>query len=300
MTQFAETHVLDVVKGENMEYMRAILNGSARLRNSFHNGGFIAGGFARALLRGDSLRDYFTLENSCSSDGMGSGWHAGDVDVFFTSEEGARKVTSSFNDRRSIAGFAQENTEWVSFVSGKLANVRGDLSFKVQLVDRPDLVSKTPEECISRFDMVNCQVALVGDVLIHPKDWHELEASRKLRINQIHSPFLGSRILKYLKYRGYEGIEESSYPLLVEWLAKAAGDNFPGFTDRHLSGVQSAVKRLVGGGHIDKSDLIMFLGKWTENVELNGDTYQMRASGWSPGEIVQVDWALNEIGQAAK
>ena len=66
MTQFAETHVLDVVKGENMEYMRAILNGSARLRNSFHNGGFIAGGFARALLRGDSLREYLS-----QSDGKG-------------------------------------------------------------------------------------------------------------------------------------------------------------------------------------------------------------------------------------
>jgi hypothetical protein len=291
MIQFAETHVLDVVKGENMEIMRAILGGSSRMRNSLFNGGFVAGGFARALLRGDSLREYFS-----PSDKKGVYGHAGDVDVFFTSEEGAKTTTSSFNDRRSMAGFAQETTDWVSMTSATIPDKR-NITFKVQLIDRSDLISKTPEECISRFDMVNCQVALVGDVLIHPKEWHELEASRKIRINQIHSPFLGSRILKYTKYRGYDGIEASSYPLLVEWLAKAAGDNFPGFTERHLNGVQSAVKRLREGGHIDKSDLIMFLGKWTENVELNGDTYQMRANGWSPTEIVQVDWAMNEIGQ---
>jgi len=287
LSQFVETHVLDVVKGENMEIMRAILHGSARLRNSFHNGGFIAGGFARALLRGDSLHEYVSQD-----DGKGVYTHAGDVDVFFTSEEGAKKTTSSFKDRRSMAGFAQETMDWVSINSAAIPEKR-DINFKVQLIDRPDLISKTPEECISRFDMVNCQVALVGDVLIHPKDWRELEASRKLRINQIHSPFLGSRILKYMKYRGYDGIEESSYPLLVEWLAKAAGDNFPEFTERHLHGVQNAVKRLASGGHIEKSDLIMFLGKWTENIEIGGDTYQMRANG----QTIQVDWALNQIEQ---
>jgi len=285
MSQFTETHVLDVVKGENMEIMRAILGGSSRMRNALFNGGFVAGGFARALLRGDSLREYLS-----QSDGKGGYGHAGDVDVFFTSEEGAKKTTSSFKDRRSMAGFAQETMDWVSMTSAAIPEKR-DINFKVQLIDRPDLISKTPEECISRFDMVNCQVALVGDVLIHPKDWHQLEASRKIRINQIYSPFLGSRILKYVKYRGYDGIEESSYPLLVEWLAKAAGDNFPGFTERHLNGVQKAVKRLLNDGHIGKSELIMFLGKWTENVELDGDTYQMRASGQS----TQVDWAMNEI-----
>ena len=137
-----------------------------------------------------------------------------------------------------------------------------------------------------------------SDVLVHPSDWQELESSRRLRINHTESPFLGTRILKYVKYRGYDGIEESSYPRLVEWLAKVANGNFPGFTDKHTVGTMSAVKNLRKGGHIEKSELLMFLGKWTEFISDKKDNYQMGKSPLSQ-ERTQVDWALHEIGGAA-
>lgn len=292
MTQFVETPISDVVQGENAEVLDAILQKSAVVKNALYKGGFLAGGFPRAILRGDSLCQYF----SPSDHRNGRNHSQGDIDVFFTSSEGAVATVIPFKAYPSQGGFAHEKQDFVEIVDG--VEQRVNISFKVQLVDKPSLINRTPAECLSRFDMVNCQVALVGDVLIHPRDWHELDASRKIRINQVESPFLGSRILKYVKYRGYSGIEESSYPRLVEWLAKVASGGFPGFTTQHMVGTQFAVKTLRKGGHIEKSELLMFLGKWTELIGSRKDNYQMGKRPLNQ-EQTQVDWALHEIGGAA-
>ena len=228
-------------------------------------GGWICGGYARQLMLDQPTREYFR-----GADDDDRRHPVGDVDVFFNSvQEATASVPKSA--RRSMAGFAKELHDFV----------------KVQFIDDPDLIKPTIQDTLGSFDIVNCRVAINHRYIIVADDWREIESKRLLRIGRNDTPFLGGRLLKYLKYRGLEGITEDSYESLTGWLAHA-GNNFSdgNWTTQHLIGVKDSVKKLRNRGLVRREDLIFFIGKWKEAI-------QERHYGRS--FTYEVDWALNEL-----
>jgi len=228
-------------------------------------GGWICGGYARQLMLDQPTSEYFRPFKETDRY-----LPVGDVDVFFNN---IQDVTASVpkSARRSQAGFAKEIHDFV----------------KVQLVDDPGLIKPTIQETLESFDIVNCRVAINHRYVIVTDDWQEIESKRLLRIGRNDTPFLGGRLLKYLKYRGLEGLTEDSYESLTGWLAHA-GNNFSdgSWTTQHLIGVKDSVKKLRNRGLVRREDLIFFIGKWKEAI-------QERHYGRS--FTYEVDLALNEL-----
>lgn len=249
---------------------RSIIGKLPYVDEALDNRAWICGGFARHLMLNRPTKEYFkrTLESE-------EYVPPGDVDVFFNSREDAL-ATIPKAAHRSQAGFAKEIYDTI----------------KVQFVDDPDLISPTIEETLSNFDIVNCRVAMNHRHVIISDDWQDIESKCLLRLGRNDTPFLGSRIMKYLKYRGLEGLTDDSYETLTGWLAHAANDFKDGnWKNQHLTGVQRGVKNLRSRGMVSKEDLIFFIGKWKETIE---------EGNYGHSFSYEVDWALNELGGSMK
>ena len=241
-------------------------------RQVFEAGGWIAGGFARhVLLDKLPISSYFRR----SSD-----YRTGDVDFFFPSIEAANKVINSQNCSLTHGGFAKEITCLTNLASS---------SISIQFVDHPTLIQSSLEKTLDRFDFVNCQVGLTEHEVTFPVDWHELEDSNLLKIHHSESPFLGSRIIKYLMTRNLSGITDDSRENLTTWFCHAACGHFPGvYTKQHLSSIASSVQHLCKNSLMISEDIVLFINKWSTTLSAND--YGRTAS-------VTVDWALHEISK---
>jgi hypothetical protein len=239
---------------------KSVLGKLPPVDRALDNRAWICGGFARHMMLNRPAKDYFT------------NYHApGDVDVFFNSSEDARAGIPK-SARRSLAGFAKD-------LQGKT---------KVQFVDDPGLIRPTIEETLSNFDIVNCRVAMNHQSVVVSDDWQDIEDKKLLRIGRNDTPFLASRILKYLNYRGLDGLTDDSYEQLTGWFAHAANNfNDKDWSSHHLAGVEYSVKKLRDRGILQKKDLIFFIGKWKKE-------FKDRSYGGSVN--YSVDWALNELG----
>jgi hypothetical protein len=131
-------------------------------------------------------------------------------------------------------------------------------------------------------------VAISREGLIIAEGWREVEDLRLLKICNASSPFLGSRITKYLTKKGLNELTEDSQPLVTEWLLGASLKEFEGSETKHLRGLEFAIKTLHANGHVKREDLLFFIGKYQERIQ--HERY---------GPTVTVDWALKELGPAS-
>ena len=240
------------------------------VRNALDEGGWIAGGFIRQILLGNDVTNYFNpnVEN-----------RAGDVDIFFDSPTRASECVNACGSRPP---------SWGGFAKDVSINTPGTGIINVQLVDSPDLCLPF-EESLARFDFTNCKVALRGNKFYVPAGWKELEDNKLLQITSCVSPFLGTRIIKYMKSRGLTQISPDSIPVLSEWLYKVAAGDFPNFTKTHLMGLESAIRRLYHMNKMDPTFLALFMGRWT--------TLEQIPRGYGHYETISIDWAQSEIAK---
>jgi hypothetical protein len=217
-------------------------------------GGYFAGGFPRYLARGGLPLDYLDCALTHNS---------GDIDIFFPTLDDAMRGTQEFLGYRSFAGFCSEKTVTVA-----------EHRIKVQLVNHPDMIRGNPEACVKTFDFKNCAVWMHGMSVMVPDGWDEIEEQRLLDIQSVASPFLGGRIIKYLRKRGYLGLTSGSRNHIKEWMLRAARGEFDDmFNEIHLSGVKSALKKIVSKrGLIDSEDLSILIGLVKTSVK-DSDIY---------------------------
>ncbi len=244
------------------------------VRDSLDAGGWLAGGFPRNALLGSDLTDYFRWEGN----GIARPGRPGDVDIFFPTAEIAQQFTNHryASSKSSIGGFAKESHVWID----------GKNLVNMQVIDHPDLCHGSLEKCLESFDFENCRVAITKDHVVAPKGWRALEESKLIRILNNSSPFMGSRVMRYLTQRGMSGLTHDSSEKLVEWLCRAATENFPGYDSRHMNGIKTAVMNMAESGYLRQEDLILFLGKWTKI---------MSEGKYGKYFTVEVDWAINKI-----
>jgi len=244
---------------------------------------FIAGGFARSLLTYEKISDYLWPKNHTSE------YRAGDIDIFFTSIENANQFVNHDAHKRlykSQGGFAKDITCFVG---------SDENSVNIQFVDHPDLCHGSIEATLRNFDFMNCAVAITKTHIWIPKDWSKWESQRLIHINHANSPFLGTRLTKYIKYRNYNGLTEESQHFFTDWLIKASNQKFEDKlynNSQHMVGLQSAVRSLNKLGSLTKETLLFFIGKWRETICIgNSQNYGEKIT-------VEVDWALNALKTA--
>jgi hypothetical protein len=240
------------------------------VRNALDEGGWIAGGFIRQVLLGNDITDYFDPNSQ---------GRTGDIDIFFDDVTKAKRCVDEVNSH---------NASWGGFAKDVSVGIPSMGHITVQLVDSPDLCLPF-EESLARFDFTNCKVALRDNKFYIPKGWKEIEAQKHLQVVSNASPFLGTRIIKYMKSRGLKNLTADSMPILSDWIYKVAAGDFPNFTSTHLMGLESAIRRLYDMNKVDPTYLALFMGRWTELTQV--------PKNYGHYETISVDWARNEISK---
>jgi hypothetical protein len=284
MSDYIQVPAQDFVPLNNLPALRAILH---TFKVPLKEGCTIAGGFIRILCRGDSIVDYLTKP--------ALGDNHGDIDIFLPKPQVMKTITTkmAIPCQRSHAGFGWNVHRKSPLEAGPYIGA----SQNIQFIDYPDFCSPDPIEVVDRFDFTNVAIGLSlvdgqPTITVHRR-WRELETEMLLDVRNSRSPFLGHRINKYLKRRGYQGVTPESSHHITNWLVKcAAGEKFYIGEKQalHPEVIKNGVISLFERGVAPKQDIIMFLGKWEVVVydRMKGDY-----SGFNSCETV--DWALSKL-----
>ena len=250
------------------ELIQRILFRTYPIANLLSEGCYIAGGFGRVLMNGGFVGEYLGTANQDKF----SFAPTGDIDIFFSDVSKTEKYRNIFGcNVRSLGKNALEVT-----VSRRI---------RVQLVDAPDLVSPI-EEQMDRFDFTNACVAITHDHVIMHERFEQIERAQQLDVKRCHSPFLGSRIMKYFKHRGLQSITPESEPLITEWIMRALSMNFDLVEQLKIVPVPGSLNHAIQGilkeSKLTRADdLLLVLGKFKTSVK---ESYGLRR---------EVDFALH-------
>jgi len=269
LQKFIKMSLADGLTPERHTELLSLLESVPAIANALAKGGWLCGGFPRHLLLNIPIKNYFSQKEK---------GRPGDIDIFFSSVEDAN-CASKFEAHKmdlqeSFGGFATESS--VKFMQETV---------HVQFVNHPDKVYRSVETALESFDFLNCMVAITHEGLIFAEGWQEIENAKLLKVCNNNSPFLGSRILKYLTQRGLSNVSSDSQELLSAWFCSASNEDFEGSSLKHRSGIQYAVRQLETCGHVKREDLLFFIGKYQEHV---------REAAY--GDTKVFDWALRRIG----
>lgn len=157
-------------------------------------GGYIAGGFARAMVLKGSALEAMPKETSAVKS-------AGDIDFFYTTSIFCNNAITKLNkiiyrdkgvpryvSGESLTGFAQDLYDRENYV-------------KYQVIIKS---TGSPSEVLNRFDISNCKIATDGKKVWMVEDWEELEKNKHIRIDNYAGRYLLSRIKKYIfRNKGY-------------------------------------------------------------------------------------------------
>lgn len=271
LQKFIKMSLADGLTPERHAELLSLLESVPAIANALAKGGWLCGGFPRHLLLNVPIKNYFSQKEK---------GQPGDIDIFFSSVEDAN-CASKFEAHKmdlqeSFGGFATERS--VKFMRETV---------RVQFVNHPDKVYRSVETALENFDFLNCMVAITSEGFLIAEGWRETEDAKLLKICNNISPFLGSRILKYLTKRGLDNISADSQELLSAWFCSASNADFANSEKKHLAGLQYAVKSLDALNHLRREDLLFFIGKYQEMVKET-----------AYGETKTFDWALRRIGKS--
>lgn len=228
----------------------------------------------------------------------------GDIDIFFNSSQSALAAAGSFEDYAKSIPNRPASLRYNSMVSpSKFAvNIcprrnywderaqRGIEKYvaNVQYITHQKFCSPTPIHNIASFDLVASMAATDGEWVWHHKDIKSLQSKRTLRVARSDTPFLASRVIKYLTAnRGYDSLEEGSNEKVHEWFYRAVTDSFPGYEKKSIDSYH-VMKKLWNQGLMEPGMLPLLIGKITD-WERDRETYG--------GRSFKVDWATKKIAE---
>jgi hypothetical protein len=252
----------------------------------FEGGGWIAGGFARQVAHhllvkmktSEEWEKYLEPERRRD-------YHPGDVDVF---------LPKHITHVELEAGLLTLRDSYAQFAKNLQANSRDHGRMNIQFVTAPEFRYNGVQDCLAAFDLYNARYAITyekpGEFVLH-WDPRALVADRLNRVSivQTLSPFLGSRVLKYIEHRDCgNGLMPDSNELLLEWLVRVATGAWPdNFDAKHIVGTKGQVMKLREAGYVKTNELAFFINRW----KITGKS----AYGF-PGK--EVDWACDQIDKA--
>jgi hypothetical protein len=251
------------------ELLLKILSKSKVIAPLLDAGCYIAGGFGRALLNGSSIEEYLMLGSRGSI--------PGDIDIFYSDETRAEEFQAIFSEERTLPRSWGQNA---------LESYERITCAKIQLVDRKELILPV-EVQLDRFDFTNAAVAITKDQIIYHKRFKEIEEKKLLDVKNSISPFLASRIMKYISHRGLTGVTPESEPQITDWLIRMTCEDFnPGFYKNvSKDTIFANMKTILANESVTRTDdLMIVFGKFK---------YTYSAEPYGPQ--ISVDFALNEL-----
>ena len=253
-------------------------------------GGWVSGGsIAYALHSGDKgLRFYGESLR-------------GDVDIFFNNHQVALAAAGTFEDYAkselgrpllrptvSPSKFAVNICPRRNYWDEKAYLETEKYVANVQYITHQNFCSPTPIQNIASFDLVASMAATDGFHLWRHKDLQSLQSQRTLRVARSDTPFLATRVIKYLTSdRGYESLEDGSNEKVHEWFYRAVTDSFPGFEKKSIDSYH-VMRKLWDRGMMDPGMLPLLVGKITD-WERSREAYG--------GRSFKVDWATKKIAE---
>lgn len=246
-------------------------------------GGYVAGGAARALFLRKNMEDYFQIgEHGPKDTSFEIDAHvrinfpvraktAGDVDIFFRSR-------GQFDAAVSRAKAEDLATELFSSALSKTYSVRvrkksaaTSESIAVQLIH---CIFGPPEDMINGFDIVNSSIAVNEKGFIYDSEFRELEKRSTLKIRRGDATQLLRRIAKYMSFRGLTSLDDNTHDMITEWLLRYVSSDFVGPTS-HLAGRpgEGLLALLMKKGAIERDQLVYLLNRseFTKNVVASTD-----------------------------
>lgn len=301
--EFVKAQVSDYIKPEEFGIFYHLITNQT-IAAGLGNGGWIAGGFARTILAGESIVEYLYPDRSTHSEFRRS---VSDIDIFFPNQESAlgaiasleslirEKVKLQHPDRFAIDCHIMPSNNFYDYFEKNIPNgTKRFNSTQVQFVSNPPNGFKsTLLETIDDFDIVNCMVGIDGQYIYYPVEWAALEETKTLKISKSDTPFLGRRLAKYITSRGYKGVSESSRDLFIEWIARVQRDEFPSvFNSQHKQKKMmiTALNNLINHKAMPLTDVVMLIDKWSV-------TKKQEEGAYGHSTYVKVDWALEILNE---
>ncbi len=193
----------------------------------FTNNCYIAGGFARKLLR-EGVYDKKILSSYFKS--------GSDVDIY------AENIISQ---RMFFEDVHLRNLIWYDSITqyAKTANVMHPYLFEIDAnyPIRLQLITKahgSPKKIIEGFDFANCKIAFNKNYVWVDDRVEQLEKNKKLQIDK-QGMYVTSRILKYFKRHDYLLFEERSRVYVESYIAKRISEDY-----NNTSNIQHEILKL--------------------------------------------------------
>jgi hypothetical protein len=259
-------------------------------------GGYVAGGAARALVLRKNMQEYFQVggfrpkSNPVTVDGMTFDFPhrpapAGDIDVFFPTTQSllaARQRLTKMGHRclQSSLSFTytielNRQNQPVGFPP--LPTSSDHIS--LQLIK---CIVGGPEDMISNFDIVNASVAITRDAILQDSQFSALESRRVIKIRRADSTQLFKRVVKYMMHRDLQYVDDSTRDMMTEWMIRYVGENFDGPTASLSAkpGEMNIIDALKIGA-LDKTHLAFLVGRpeFNRPIYVKGSSDSM--SGYS-------------------
>jgi len=232
-------------------------------------GGYVAGGAARALFLRKNMQEYFQIGAHGPTKTLVDlgGLHinvpikkqpAGDIDVFFPD---SKKYDAAL---KRIKGLDFKNSSYSTSLSHTF-HVHMLLSSGVKeavAVQLIQCVFGDPVDMISNFDFVNCAIAVNATGFIYDDMIPALEGRSTLKINRCDSTQLFKRIMKYVLLRDLTRVDETTREKITEWLLRYLSNDFLG-PMASLSSKPPPVmlEKAIQSGIMDKQHLIYLVNR---------------------------------------
>ena len=270
----------------------SFFDNNAVMQLAFNSGGWIAGGFPREI---------FNLERPSSS------LEVNKIDFIQVKEDYLNRdgdIDFFFKDEQTVIALQEQELIKGGFFTGPFNFALTGYEIETQTVDnkvttntvRVQLVNKffynNIEETFRGFDFYNSCYAIQKVkkeyVLTFLKKAVALDQVNTLKINHVNSPYTISRIVKYMKRKNINKIEDESIQKIVDLVYKLGFDSFSEkynhnrFKDFFFPYLKYAFEKMP----LDPGIALIFLNRFNVTDSNPEDPY---------GPTITVDWALKVV-----
>jgi hypothetical protein len=173
------------------------------------------------------------------------------------------------------------------------------LNATIQLVNKFNFNSI--EECLDSFDLLNCKYAIYRKgsnyFLVYDNDL-KYESDLSLALCHSKTPFLGNRIVKYMKkYNMTFANTAKNMNIFEDYLYMMSANVWKEEVGIEVDDliIGSTIKRLNDISKLSPQHLSLFIGKISGNVAVKSQNVSNSYSVYSLTIYKNVDWAANEI-----
>ena len=278
------------------------------IQAALDEGGYIAGGAARALYLRKDLRDYLQVDGKHEREltttvgNMSFSFPhrtrpAGDIDIFFPTAEkysaAHHRLTNMLREKGLATALSVTFHVRLAEDKRSLLNPANKYTHNtpIQLVK---CVHGKPEDMISNFDIVNCSAAITQDGFVVDDSLARLEDRRVLKIRRADSTQLFKRVMKYMQFRDLMYMDDTTADMIAEWLMCYVSNSFTGPTeDLSAKPCEQWLEQALKMGMLDRNHLTYLVGR----PEFNKSVYEAEDpnAGRSSYRVIGTRNVINDL-----